>query len=33
MMMMLARDSIDLLRQTSSACVFGCLVFTIVNGV
>jgi hypothetical protein len=26
------RDIIDLLRHTSSTCIFGCLVFTVVNG-
>ena len=31
-MMMLARDVIDLLRHTSSTYIFGCLVFSIVNG-
>jgi hypothetical protein len=31
-MMMLARDVIDILRHTSSTCIFGCLVCAIVNG-
>jgi hypothetical protein len=31
-MMMLARDIIDLLRHTSSTCIFGYLVFVVVNG-
>jgi hypothetical protein len=31
-MMMLARDVIDLLRNTSSTHVFGCLLFVVVNG-
>jgi hypothetical protein len=30
--MMLARDVIDLLKQTTSTCIFGCLVFAVVNG-
>jgi hypothetical protein len=30
--MMLARDVIDLLRNTSSTCIIGCLVFIVVNG-
>ena len=31
-MMMLARDVIDLLKDTTSTCIVGCLVFSIVNG-
>jgi hypothetical protein len=31
-MMMLARNFIDILRHTSSTCIFGWLVFVVVNG-
>jgi hypothetical protein len=31
-MMMIARDVINLFRHNSSTCIFGCLVFVVVNG-
>jgi hypothetical protein len=31
-MIMLARDVIDLLKNTTRTCIVGCLVFVVVNG-